>query len=85
MNDIETLDLFPSLPVFRPFSYSGAKKKEFAAIDPYQEFFDYLVTQGKATAEAWDMVWENPRRSAQIGMKLAAHRIEPNTGFALAS
>ncbi|PZP57080.1 MAG: hypothetical protein DI586_01615 [Micavibrio aeruginosavorus] len=67
-----------------PISQMGADdENDFPAIDPYQEFFDYLVAQGTAVSEAWDRVWENPRRSAQIGMKLAAYRIEPGIDYAL--
>lgn len=72
--------------ITRPFAGQKAQiENDFPAIDPYQEFFNYLVAQGTGESEAWDMVWENPRRAAQIGMKLAAYRIEPNMEYALAS
>ena len=68
-----------------PAVQAPVEQEDFAAIDPYQEYFDYLVDQGTQTGDAWDQVWENPRRSAQIGMKLAAYRIEPGMALTLAS
>ena len=41
-------------------------------VDPYQEFFNHLLTQGVEASEAWDRVWENPARSGTIGAALSA-------------
>lgn len=44
------------------------------SIDPFQEYYEYLVAAGTALADAWDKVWENPGYSFEIGSKLAMSR-----------
>ena len=46
--------------------------EEEEGTDPYQEFFNHLLTQGVNASEAWDKIWENPARSGTIGAALAA-------------
>ena len=77
-----------TLPLpFPPIAPVRAEPAEldFDGIDPYQEYFDYLVKEGAAPGPAWDMVWDNPARAMQIGWKLAAHRVETAYQYALAS
>lgn len=47
-------------------------EEEEEGVDPYQEFFNHLLTQGVDASEAWDKVWENPARSNTVGAALAA-------------
>lgn len=47
---------------------------EVESIDPFQEYYDYLIAAGTALSDAWDKVWENPGRSFELGSKLAMSR-----------
>jgi len=57
-----------------PIPSEEIEDDEIDGVDPYQEMFNYLIAKGIQAAEAWDKVWENPSRSAEIGWKLALNR-----------